>query len=324
MMMWKTPWCAGVAANRYTALTMSDPAANEFCLQCLEFPLTHVFTHEPYYGLRGPTPLFRGCFDYHSAVHGVWSLLRGHRLFPGLRGRIEAVLGSLLTEENLRRELGFLRANRAFELPYGRAWLVRLLLEWREAELARPAIADEFEGEMVGDLMAYFAALARPVVRGAHGNTAFAMWHVADGVDASRKAQLRELLAGRFFTTLPLASFADEQREVDFLAPTIQILHTASRLFSPAELAELYPAIPEWVYDDPVDATFARKKAHHFGVDAARAWALKALCSHLDPERCAAARQRALQKLQAHLPGWRNDYYVTHWVPQFAVMALTS
>lgn len=47
-------------------------------------------------------PIFYGCFDWHSAVHGYWLLLRCVRLYPELpcRNDIVALFDEHLTDEN--------------------------------------------------------------------------------------------------------------------------------------------------------------------------------------------------------------------------------
>src|SRR5262249_16702674 len=65
-------------------------------------------------GPRGLHPAFYGCFDWHSAVHGHWMLVRLLRLFPDLpeAKEIRAALVANLTAANLRAEAdSFARPN---------------------------------------------------------------------------------------------------------------------------------------------------------------------------------------------------------------------
>jgi hypothetical protein len=92
-------------------------------------------------------PAFYGCYDWHSAVHGHWTLARLRRLFPRLRGAedIHAALDENLTVENLAAELAYFRApgRASFERPYGWAWLLALAAELRAG---RDANADAVGG----------------------------------------------------------------------------------------------------------------------------------------------------------------------------------
>src|SRR5678815_1172278 len=70
-------------------------------------------------------PVFYGCFDWHSAVHSHWALLRLWR-HANLRARIEAVMKARVTPEAIAAEVAYLGPRARFELPYGLAWLLCL------------------------------------------------------------------------------------------------------------------------------------------------------------------------------------------------------
>jgi hypothetical protein len=72
---------------------------------------------------RALSPAFHGCFDWHSAVHGHWALVRLLRTQPDLpnAAAVRAALGRHLTPERIAGEVATLGAerNRTFERPYG-------------------------------------------------------------------------------------------------------------------------------------------------------------------------------------------------------------
>ncbi len=78
------------AANVSVAQEQSDPAVSRFAglaLDCVhqEYPnkIAHVLTSDQDVGPpRVLTPVFYGCFDWHSSVHGHWLLMRLLRLYP--------------------------------------------------------------------------------------------------------------------------------------------------------------------------------------------------------------------------------------------------
>ncbi|HUQ13307.1 MAG TPA: DUF2891 family protein, partial [Novosphingobium sp.] len=127
---------------------------------------------------RNLHPAFFGSFDWHSCVHGWWTLLTLRRLFPDLAeaAGIASLADATFTEKKLGAELGYLDRphSTGFERPYGWAWLLALHLEatrhdapWSErlAPLAR-AFAARFHR--------YLAILTYPIRTGTHGNSAFA------------------------------------------------------------------------------------------------------------------------------------------------------
>ena len=84
-------------------------------------------------------PTFYGCFDWHSSVHGHWSLVRLLKTFPELENA-ESVKEKLLksiSKENILTEVKFFddQNNKSFERTYGWAWLLKLAEElhtWNE------------------------------------------------------------------------------------------------------------------------------------------------------------------------------------------------
>src|ERR1700694_3172508 len=69
--------------------------------------------------------IFHGCIDWHSAVHGHWALLTVARLSgdEALRSFVIERLAAIEAERRL------IAADPAFEMPYGRAWFLRLAAE---------------------------------------------------------------------------------------------------------------------------------------------------------------------------------------------------
>ena len=93
-------------------------ASPALALKCLhqEYPnqVSHTLNSDA--DARPPrelTPAFYGCFDWHSAVHGHWLLVRLLRLFPDapFAAQARAELGKSLTAANIAGEVSYLRAD---------------------------------------------------------------------------------------------------------------------------------------------------------------------------------------------------------------------
>src|SRR5207245_2288914 len=84
-------------------------------------------------GERVLHPAFYGSYDWHSAVHMHWLLLRVLRLYPvsQMAPRIADALDAHLTADAVARELDYFNgsAGRTFERPHGWAWMLDLLAE---------------------------------------------------------------------------------------------------------------------------------------------------------------------------------------------------
>jgi hypothetical protein len=90
-------------------------------------------------------PVFYGCFDWHSSVHGHWLLVRLLRVVPqeqlsaALRADIERALDRSFTAAGIAGEVAYLQGDgrQSFERPYGMAWFLQLTAELREWDDSR-------------------------------------------------------------------------------------------------------------------------------------------------------------------------------------------
>jgi len=133
-----------LASRPARAEALSNDVANRMAglaLECVhqEYPnkIAHVMSSDAdALPPRTLTPAFYGCFDWHSAVHGHWLLVRLTRLQPGasFAPRAREALAKSLTAEHLASEAAYLgrKGRETFERPYGLAWLLALDLELRE------------------------------------------------------------------------------------------------------------------------------------------------------------------------------------------------
>ncbi|HEY3789214.1 MAG TPA: DUF2891 family protein, partial [Urbifossiella sp.] len=112
--------------------------------------LNREYPNKPDHVLGGPKdlkspralhPAFFGCYDWHSAVHSHWMLVRLLRRFPDLpeAREMRMALGERLTAANIKIEAEYFQRpeSKSFERPYGWAWLLKLAEElqtWDDAE----------------------------------------------------------------------------------------------------------------------------------------------------------------------------------------------
>ena len=78
-------------------------------------------------------PVFYGCYDWHSSVHGHWLLVKLLKEFPALPARdsIIKAIDLTLTPENIAIEVAYLKApgRISYERPYGWSLLLKLTAE---------------------------------------------------------------------------------------------------------------------------------------------------------------------------------------------------
>jgi hypothetical protein len=283
-------------------------------------------------------PAFYGCYDWHSAVHGHWTLARLQGLFPRLRAaaEIRAVLDENLTAENLAAELAYFRGTgrAAFERPYGWAWLLALAAELRTGRDAdmrcwsralRPLerfIAERF--------CAWLPRQRFPVRAGTHANSAFALALALDYARAVSDRRLERAIAARsraWFGADASAPAAWEPGGEDFISPVLTEADLMRRVLRPADFVSWWrrflPVLPATLLATVTPGDRRDPKFVHLdGLNLSRAWALRAVASALptrDPQRelLLAASARHARAGLAHVSS--GDYLGEHWLATFAV-----
>lgn len=331
-------------------LTLTRESASHFAslaLRCAgqEYPnkLDHVMGSAA--EVKGPRelhPAFFGCFDWHSAVHGHWLLVRMLEAFPDLAegAPVRAVLDAHLNPEAIRQELAYLDGpnRKSFERTYGWAWLLEL-----SATLKRSALpeAPRWEAALRPLAEAFAAKLAEflprqtyPIRTGVHPNTAYSLSLALDYAEAAGDAKLREVLKERalaYFGQDRGSPISWEPGGEDFLSPSLEEAALMSRLlprkaFRPW-LAAFLPKLlqggplPPAIVSDRTDP----KIVHLDGLNLSRARCLYELASALGPKDRIAAHLRTLgdRHARASLPHIASGSYEgEHWLGTFAVHML--
>jgi hypothetical protein len=297
----------------------------------------------PFHRPRDLTPVFYGCFDWHSAVHSHWLLVRCLRQSPEApwAATVSERLNQQLTADGLSAEAAFLTdsVRASFERPYGWAWLLQLAAELHAANgepftrwRAHLAPLESIIAHRVGD---WLPRLARPMRSGEHSQTAFALGLIADWVATfgdHATASLVHDAALRFYADDVELPIHWEPSAYDFLSPALAEADLLRRCLPPDDFAawldRALPGFPdghpEFV---PVTATDLAdgKGAHFAGLNFSRAWMLAGITRGLPAtdRRVASLCDLSARHISAGLPVLTTDEYaVTHWVGSFVVYAL--
>ena len=90
----------------------------------------------PFYKEKNPQkiwPSFYGCYDWHSAVHNHWCLVKLLKLYPNLPERDEILARLDFAFDKDRIAVEALRVENLekgnFEFPYGQSWFLKLVEE---------------------------------------------------------------------------------------------------------------------------------------------------------------------------------------------------
>jgi len=318
-------------------------------------PLDGIETEFPHYvySLDSPDqqvqpakdhPIFFGCYDWHSAVHSHWNLIRQLRLVDTHPNESEIVesIDSRFTSENVEQEIAYFEANPTFERPYGWGWLLRLVSElsvWNDsradqwAETLRP-----LEDQIVTLVETEFLTQERPFRVGTHANTAFGLQCVLEYARIVPHPELeREVMetARQFFSNDRNAPVEYEPLGWDFVSPSLVEADLMRQILNRDEFVgwfdAFFPDIRTEPYDSilnpvAIDVESADGVALHFvGLNLSKAWCLAEVAAAVDTHPYSKPMERAaVRHAEYSLDQSLTDEYAgSHWLSSFAVYLLT-
>ena len=332
--------------------TGAAPRFARLALDCVhrEYPnkIAHVLNSAADTGTPSQLhPVFYGCFDWHSSVHGHWMLVRWLRsgaLADEMNAEITAALEQSFTPAGVAAEVTYFEAeNRgAYERPYGSAWFLQLMAELREWDAPRAAAwrttLQPLEAAVVRQLKAWLPNLVYPIRLGTHNQSMFAFGLILDWTRSSGDTELAGLLREKtleFHLQDRDCPLAYEPSGEDFLSPCLMEADLVRRVLPadefPGWLGAFLPGIPvdgagDWlepgVVRDPTDG----KLVHLDGVNLSRAWNLENIAAALpdDDPRRAALQAAARRHAEAGIANVSAEHYEgSHWLASFATYLVT-
>ena len=294
-------------------------------------------------------PVFYGCFDWHSAVHGHWLLVRQLRVGPqNAAWRAEAIakLNANITPENVAGELANFRrdARGSWERPYGWAWVLQLTAELREYddENAKKWLAalEPLEADIVAATKDWLPKLAYPIRLGTHNQSAFAFTLMMDWAEVTGDEEFATLLRQKtldFHTGDKNCPISYEPSGEDFLSPCLMTADLMRRVTTDQNaysewLDDYLPNIPsdsssDWLKPAIVKDASDGKLVHLDGVNLSRAWNLYNIARAL-PEndaRRASLIAAANVHRDAGVASVSDEHYSgSHWLASFATYLMTD
>jgi hypothetical protein len=338
-----------------TALGLDAALASRFVklsLACVDRPFpnkpSHVFHATG--DLKPPrhwTPAFFGCFDWHSAVHGHWAMVRVLNRLPHLpqAKRMRQRLSRHLTRKRIQRELAFfkLERSRLFERPYGWGWLLRLAAELHSADDAQmrrwSRAVKPLSDFLARQSISYLDRLSVPVRVGTHQNTAFAMVHMLDYARTVSDQQFERALldkARAFYLSDRNCPTDYEPSGEDFLSPCLTEADLMRRVLPAAEFAiwlKSFLPKPDDERFQPLASPIQVKDRHDprighlIGLALQRAWCFQGLARHLPaahPHRPIYRRLARIHLERGLTDMFDSGYGGEHWLASFAIYALTD
>lgn len=287
-------------------------------------------------------PAFYGCFDWHSSVHGHWSLVYLLNHFPELNSRAEIIqkLQVNLSKENIQQEIAYISKphEKSFERTYGWAWLLKLQMELDSSSDAYVKdLAQNLQplSEIIASrYIEFLPKLKYPIRAGTHANTAFGMNLAWDYAVYSKNEALRQSItenAIRLYQKDENCPFDWEPSGTDFLSPCLEELGIMQRVL-PAKTflawtKKFAPKLFNKNYSWDVARVSDRTDGHlvHLdGLNFSRAWNFYYLI-HQYPKEFSHLKKLANAHLTFSLPSVVDgNYEGEHWLASFALLAFEN
>ena len=260
--------------------------------------------------------IFHGCWDWHSSVHGHWALLESSHLVDD-KENMEWV-SERLQNKNMEVEIRYLRDHPDFEMPYGRAWYLRLMM--RLEQITEFSDYKCLVQEIALDLREWIDNSMRDPSISEYKNPSWALIQLHDW--------------GKHFEDDDMVKWVIEKTKENFMSPKINmdldregkgeffslwglqtyLIHTA---LGPDELSK-------WL-EDSYDLSVVNdlNTDHHLAINASRAWGLHCAYLATSEEKWKDAYDEHVQAAIDLHPIWKNDRHAySHWVPQFTLYSI--
>lgn len=285
-------------------------------------------------------PVFYGHFDWHSSVHGHWTLVRLLRMFPEApwQDKVRVALRSKFSKAKLQQEADYLNKHKSFERMYGWAWALRMGMELRALDDADgkewAAWYAPVEDAIVMNAKVHLPKLDWPIRCGFHPESAFPLGQMLDWARAVEDKGFEKLLitkAKQFYLKDVAYPVRYEPSGTDFFSTGLNTADLMRRVLSAEDyqkwLTAFFPkgdlgnlAIPAKV-SDLEDGHLV----HLAGLNLNRAWTLRGVSGSLDGD----LKAQFLKAADAHEKLGLNQifsgsYAGEHWLGSFATYLLTG
>lgn len=265
-------------------------------------------------------PVFKGCIDWHSAAHGTWALVAYTRL-TGDR-RYEGAVRQLLDPARVGHERDYLNQHPEFEMPYGRAWFLRLAIDHQRT--FGDGLFREMADDVAKSLVAFYSRVPPDPMGEEYGNPSWALinllHHARFRGDEPTKAFVEGLVRRHFVANGAKPCVPAEEGPV-FMAICTNWAWLVSEVLPREEfIAWLQGFLPA---DTDLSPVTQPRNAHENGLNFSRAWGLWALFTATGQRRFADAYAAHFNATFTRRWQWAGDYRsVAHWVAQFGLYAL--
>ncbi|HWS59813.1 MAG TPA: DUF2891 domain-containing protein [Flavobacterium sp.] len=289
-------------------------------------------------------PVFYGCLDWHSSVHGHWMLVKLLKEFPNLKNKdsIIAVLDQSFQRDKIEKEteyFGKYTASNSFERTYGWAWLLKLdeeLYTW-DSEYGKKwhESLQPLTVKIVTLWETFLPKQTYPNRTGVHPNTAFGLCFAYDWAKATNDTEFLNQITQRgkdyYYLNSDIPAYLEPDGS-DFFSPSLQAADLMKRILPQKDFLKWFnnyytkEGIMQICTAPTVSDRTDYQIIHLDGLSFSRAWNMKSIATVL-PKNNKLKQQfentadsfitKSLQSLS------EGGYGGDHWLASFAIYALT-
>ncbi|MCU7573923.1 DUF2891 domain-containing protein [Riemerella anatipestifer] len=316
------------------------------CIRC-EYPnkTGHMINGEQDVALtpRQLHPVFYGCLDWHSSVHGHWMLVKLIKTRPNISNyqEIVKILDESFNLEKIEAEANYFnkyKGSNVFERTYGWAWLLKLdqeLATW-DSPLGKQwhEKLQPLTRKIVSLWKDYLPKQTYPNRVGTHPNTAFALGFAIDWARATNNSVFEQELiqkSKQFFGEDRLIPAHLEPNGSDFFSPSLETADLMSRVLPQKEYVKWLDQFfdkrgVENIIKAPIISDVKDYQIVHLvGLSFSKSWCMKRISKALPKNHPLKEKFKVASKelLSNGLPLiFESDYGGDHWLASFALMAM--
>ena len=293
-------------------------------------------------------PSFYGCYDWHSAVHNHWAMIKILKNYPSIpeASELNAKLELSFNAENILKELEYLQNHEDgfFEFPYGQSWLLKVcdeLIRW-DNPTAKRWLKNL---QPLADYIVMVHANVWPSINsvkmsGSHDSPAMGLSFAYDYAVSSKNKKLKGIVskaAIRFYGDIANAPLNSEPFEYDFMSAGLLVTDLMRKVLAPKAYASwLKRFSPELFIAGKVNIPLKLDRvdkhdgyeSHWDGFHLNRIWCLNGILKSLPAD--ALSKEAKLEWVSAMNGMWdyaqesigKGNYDIDHWLSTFSVFAL--
>lgn len=337
-------------ATSSDGLTLDYSTMEKFAalpLHCIEqeypYKLGQVLaTNEDLKSPKELHPIFYGCFDWHSSVHGHWLLAKAIAKFPDtdLSKKAIALFDKQFISRKVSKELVYFRPdlNKSFERTYGWAWLLKLHAELSQLEEDEThqwsTKLKPLTDYIVKSYMEFLPKLVYPIRVGEHTNTAFGLSLALDYARIVKNERFEALIVQRskdYYLKDANCPLTWEPSGFDFISPCLQEAELMSKVLDEVEFTIWLNAFLPQLFEEGFDLIPGKvadrtdgKLVHLDGLNFSRAWCLYKLAVAVPDYKDSFSKIGDIHMKASMDQVAESDYMGSHWLASFLVYALET